>query len=127
MDVSQFLINSNHLFECTPLIGQNSELSRDNKVLLYTAVIRSHNSLRLSRTCRYATIDVNMSICKSSRAEGAGWSSRRVASQGGRSDLTVISVGTSGQTRRYLHGDQAQDALDRPVVEKIVTSYDTHA
>ncbi|GFW56408.1 transposable element Tcb2 transposase [Trichonephila clavipes] len=31
-------------------------------------------------------------------------------------------VGTSGSERRHLHEDQAQDALDRPVVEKTTTS-----
>ncbi|GFW69626.1 transposable element Tcb2 transposase [Trichonephila clavipes] len=36
-------------------------------------------------------------------------------------------VGTSGSVRRHLHEDQAQDALDRPVVAKTVTSYEMHA
>ncbi|GFV17672.1 hypothetical protein TNCV_4407071 [Trichonephila clavipes] len=36
-------------------------------------------------------------------------------------------VESSGQKRRHLHGDQAQDALDRLVIEKTVTSYGTHA
>ncbi|GFW46668.1 transposable element Tcb1 transposase [Trichonephila clavipes] len=49
-----------------------------------------------------------------------GWSVRRVARQLGRSDC----VGTSGSERCYLHEDQAQDALDRPVVEKTATSSD---
>ncbi|GFS48193.1 hypothetical protein TNCV_2296031 [Trichonephila clavipes] len=44
--------------------------------------------------------------------------------------VLVKSMGgiwTSGQKRRRTHGDQAQDILDRPVIEKTVTSYDTHA
>ncbi|GFU47342.1 transposable element Tcb2 transposase [Trichonephila clavipes] len=35
-------------------------------------------------------------------------------------------VGTSGQERGLLHSDQAQDALDKPMVEKTIISYDTH-
>ncbi|GFS67459.1 hypothetical protein TNCV_1610381 [Trichonephila clavipes] len=42
---------------------------------------------------------------------------RRVARQLGHSDC----VGTSGSERYHLHEDQAQDALDRPVVEKTAT------
>ncbi|GFX48771.1 hypothetical protein TNCV_3479551 [Trichonephila clavipes] len=48
----------------------------------------------------------------------AGWSARRVARQLGHSDC----VGTSGSERCHLYEDQAQDALDRPVVEKTTTS-----
>ncbi|GFV00592.1 transposable element Tcb1 transposase [Trichonephila clavipes] len=44
----------------------------------------------------------------------AGWSDRRVASQLGRFDCVV--------RRCHLHEDQAQYALDRPVVEKTTTS-----
>ncbi|GFU76969.1 transposable element Tcb1 transposase [Trichonephila clavipes] len=47
-----------------------------------------------------------------------GWSARRVARQLGSSDC----VGTSGSERCHLHEDQAQDALDRPVIEKTTTS-----
>ncbi|GFW01184.1 transposable element Tcb1 transposase [Trichonephila clavipes] len=50
----------------------------------------------------------------------AGWSARRVARQLGRSDCVV----TSGSERYHLHENQAQDALDRPVVEKTATSSD---
>ncbi|GFV36630.1 hypothetical protein TNCV_104511 [Trichonephila clavipes] len=45
----------------------------------------------------------------------AGWSARRVACQLGQYDGVV---GTSGSERCHLHEDQAQDALDKPVVEK---------
>ncbi|GFS52548.1 hypothetical protein TNCV_4851921 [Trichonephila clavipes] len=48
----------------------------------------------------------------------AGWSARRVARQLGCSD----GVGTSGSERCHLHEDQAQDALDRPVVQNTATS-----
>ncbi|GFW84869.1 hypothetical protein TNCV_681571 [Trichonephila clavipes] len=51
-----------------------------------------------------------------------GLSARRVARQLDRSDSVVRSVGTSESERCHLHEDQAQDALDRPVVEKTVTS-----
>ncbi|GFU32925.1 hypothetical protein TNCV_4155241 [Trichonephila clavipes] len=53
----------------------------------------------------------------------AGWSARRVARQLGRSDC----VETSGSERSHLHEDQAQDALDRSVVEKTTTSEEMHA
>ncbi|GFX12753.1 transposable element Tcb1 transposase [Trichonephila clavipes] len=52
----------------------------------------------------------------------AGWSFKLVARQLGRSDMFVGGVGTSGSERVYLLEDQAQDALDRPVVEKTATS-----
>ncbi|GFY14135.1 uncharacterized protein TNCV_3613241 [Trichonephila clavipes] len=49
----------------------------------------------------------------------------------GRGRLTTFSVeyktggvGTSGSERCHLHEDQAQDTLDRPVVEKTTTSSD---
>ncbi|GFY34250.1 uncharacterized protein TNCV_2505531 [Trichonephila clavipes] len=42
----------------------------------------------------------------------AGWSARRVARQLGRSNCVVRRC-----QRYHLHEDQAQDALDRPVVE----------
>ncbi|GFV40630.1 transposable element Tcb1 transposase [Trichonephila clavipes] len=48
----------------------------------------------------------------------AGWLARRVAREKGVSDC----AGTSGSKRCHLHEDQAQDALDRPAVEKISTS-----
>ncbi|GFX78517.1 hypothetical protein TNCV_29571 [Trichonephila clavipes] len=48
----------------------------------------------------------------------AGWSARRVARQLGLSDC----VGISRSERYHLHEDQAQNALDKPVVEKTVTS-----
>ncbi|GFY01103.1 transposable element Tcb1 transposase [Trichonephila clavipes] len=47
-----------------------------------------------------------------------GWSARRVARQ-----LYLFDcVGTSGSEICHLHEDQAQDALDRPVVERTATS-----
>ncbi|GFW49888.1 transposable element Tcb1 transposase [Trichonephila clavipes] len=52
----------------------------------------------------------------------AGWSSGRVARQLGRSDYVVRRCWDSGSERCHLHEDQAQDALDRPVVEKTATS-----
>ncbi|GFT16508.1 transposable element Tcb1 transposase [Trichonephila clavipes] len=48
------------------------------------------------------------------------WSARRVARQLDRSDCVVRR--TSGSEICHLHEDQAQDALDRPVVEKTTTS-----
>ncbi|GFX22654.1 transposable element Tcb2 transposase [Trichonephila clavipes] len=51
----------------------------------------------------------------------AGWSARRVARLLGRSDCVVKKYGTSGSKRCHLHEDQAQDALDRPVIEKTAT------
>ncbi|GFU17990.1 hypothetical protein TNCV_3393471 [Trichonephila clavipes] len=36
------------------------------------------------------------------------------------------AVGTSRAERSPLNDDQAQDALDRPIVEETVTSYDMH-
>ncbi|GFU33218.1 uncharacterized protein TNCV_4157201 [Trichonephila clavipes] len=47
--------------------------------------------------------------------------SRRVAHQLGRSDCVERRCGTSGSERCHLHEDQAQDALDRPVVKKTTT------
>ncbi|PRD32103.1 UNVERIFIED_CONTAM: hypothetical protein NCL1_21471 [Trichonephila clavipes] len=52
----------------------------------------------------------------------AGWSARRVARQLGRCDCVGGAVGTSGSEKCYLHEDQAQNNLDRPVVEKTTTS-----
>ncbi|GFU97951.1 uncharacterized protein TNCV_2435151 [Trichonephila clavipes] len=37
-------------------------------------------------------------------------------------ELDLLGVGTSGSERCHLHEDQAQDALDRPVVDKTTTS-----
>ncbi|PRD32244.1 UNVERIFIED_CONTAM: hypothetical protein NCL1_21096 [Trichonephila clavipes] len=52
-----------------------------------------------------------------------GWSTWREARQLGHSDCVVRwGVGTSGFERCHLHEDQAQDALNRPVVEKTATS-----
>ncbi|GFY08076.1 transposable element Tcb1 transposase [Trichonephila clavipes] len=48
----------------------------------------------------------------------AGWSAKRVARQLGGSDC----VGTNVSEIFHLHEDLAQDALDRPVVEKTATS-----
>ncbi|GFX33762.1 transposable element Tcb1 transposase [Trichonephila clavipes] len=51
----------------------------------------------------------------------AGWSARRVARQLDHSDCVVRrGVGTIGSERCHLHQTQAQDALNRPVVKKIV-------
>ncbi|GFV68012.1 transposable element Tcb1 transposase [Trichonephila clavipes] len=50
-------------------------------------------------------------------------SSKRVVRQLGCSDC----VGTSGSERYHLHEDQAQDALDRPVVKKTTISQEMHA
>ncbi|GFX60942.1 transposable element Tcb1 transposase [Trichonephila clavipes] len=50
----------------------------------------------------------------------ARWSARRVTRQIGRSDCVV----TSGSERCHLHKDQAQDDLDRPVIEKTAPSND---
>ncbi|GFV62488.1 transposable element Tcb1 transposase [Trichonephila clavipes] len=47
----------------------------------------------------------------------ARWPARQAARQLGRFDC----VGTSVSERCHLHEDQAQDAIDRPVVEKTVT------
>ncbi|GFS84836.1 transposable element Tcb1 transposase [Trichonephila clavipes] len=47
------------------------------------------------------------------------WMTRQL----GRSDC----VGTSGSERCHLHEDQAQDALDRPDIEKTTTSLEMHA
>ncbi|GFV03204.1 hypothetical protein TNCV_4018011 [Trichonephila clavipes] len=52
----------------------------------------------------------------------AGWSARRVARQLDRSDCVVGGVGTSGSERYHLHEDQAQDARNKPVIEKTATS-----
>ncbi|PRD26657.1 UNVERIFIED_CONTAM: hypothetical protein NCL1_37573 [Trichonephila clavipes] len=51
----------------------------------------------------------------------AGWSARRVARQLSRTDCDVRGVGTSGSERCHLHEEQAQDTLDRSVVEKTTT------
>ncbi|GFU95001.1 transposable element Tcb1 transposase [Trichonephila clavipes] len=48
----------------------------------------------------------------------AGWSARRVAHQLGRSDCVVRRC----WVQCHLHEDLAQDALDRPVIEKTATS-----
>ncbi|GFV07171.1 transposable element Tcb1 transposase [Trichonephila clavipes] len=53
----------------------------------------------------------------------AGWSARRVARQLGRCDCVGGAVGTSGSEKCYLHEDQAQNDLDRPVVEKTTISH----
>ncbi|GFX88608.1 transposable element Tcb1 transposase [Trichonephila clavipes] len=50
----------------------------------------------------------------------ARWLARRVARQIGRSDCVVIS----DSKKCHLHEDQAQDVLDRSVVEKTTTSSD---
>ncbi|GFU80411.1 transposable element Tcb1 transposase [Trichonephila clavipes] len=44
-----------------------------------------------------------------------------------RLDTLTGGVGTSGSERCHLHEDQAQDALDRPVVKKTATSLEMHA
>ncbi|GFV83041.1 transposable element Tcb1 transposase [Trichonephila clavipes] len=49
-----------------------------------------------------------------------GWSARRVARQLGSSDCALRRCW--GSERCHLHEDQAQDALDRLVIEKIDTS-----
>ncbi|GFS77036.1 hypothetical protein TNCV_3756801 [Trichonephila clavipes] len=66
-----------------------------------------------------------MSSCRSSRGRSigmmeAGWSAWRIARQLGRSDC----VGTSGTERCHLHKDQAQDAVNRLVVEKTSTYFE---
>ncbi|GFW61492.1 uncharacterized protein TNCV_347401 [Trichonephila clavipes] len=48
----------------------------------------------------------------------AEWSARRVAGQLGRSDCVVRRCWGQWSERCHLREDQAQDALDRPVVEK---------
>ncbi|GFV72616.1 uncharacterized protein TNCV_2602231 [Trichonephila clavipes] len=53
----------------------------------------------------------------------AGLSARQVARQLGCSD----GVGPSRSERCHLHADQAQDTLDRPVVEKTATLQEMHA
>ncbi|GFS56021.1 transposable element Tcb1 transposase [Trichonephila clavipes] len=53
----------------------------------------------------------------------AEWSARRVARQLGHSDCIVRRCWLNGSERCHLHEDQAQDALDRPVVEKTATSF----
>ncbi|GFU02490.1 hypothetical protein TNCV_620761 [Trichonephila clavipes] len=52
----------------------------------------------------------------------AVWSAKRIARHLGRSNCVVRRFGTSGSERCHLHNDNAQDALDRPVVEKTTTS-----
>ncbi|GFX67987.1 transposable element Tcb1 transposase [Trichonephila clavipes] len=39
-----------------------------------------------------------------------------------RNNPSTGGIGTSGSERSHLHKDQAQDALDRPVIEKTATS-----
>ncbi|GFX43244.1 hypothetical protein TNCV_2389521 [Trichonephila clavipes] len=58
-----------------------------------------------------------------------GWSVRLVTRNIGHSYFTVCMSWdqTGGQDRGLLHVDQAQDALNRPIVEKTVSSYDTNA
>ncbi|GFV74459.1 uncharacterized protein TNCV_5129011 [Trichonephila clavipes] len=53
----------------------------------------------------------------------ARWSARRVTRQLGRSDCVV----TSGSKRCHLCEDQAQDALDRPIVKKTTALKEMHA
>ncbi|GFY24322.1 transposable element Tcb1 transposase [Trichonephila clavipes] len=57
----------------------------------------------------------------------AGWSARLVARQLGRSDCVMRRCWDQWIREIYLHEDQAQDALDRTVVEKTATSKETHA
>ncbi|GFU62262.1 hypothetical protein TNCV_4859731 [Trichonephila clavipes] len=47
---------------------------------------------------------------------------RQVARQLGRSDWVVRRCWSSGSDKCHLHEDQAQDALDRPLIEKTATS-----
>ncbi|GFS90068.1 transposable element Tcb2 transposase [Trichonephila clavipes] len=58
------------------------------------------------------------------------WTSRldyiRVSRGSPMPEIIFEIVGISGSERCHLHEDQAQDAIDRPVVEKITTSGATH-
>ncbi|GFX20965.1 transposable element Tcb1 transposase [Trichonephila clavipes] len=56
----------------------------------------------------------------------AGWSARRVARQVDSSDLTVRRYWIQlTEDTSFTRQPGAQDALDRPVIEKTFTSYDT--
>ncbi|GFX58747.1 integrase catalytic domain-containing protein [Trichonephila clavipes] len=64
---------------------------------------------------------------KNHRHDGNWVSSRRVARQVGRSDLTVRSYWDQWTEEMSFTCDHAQNALDRAEVEKTATSCDTHA
>ncbi|GFV32109.1 hypothetical protein TNCV_1673981 [Trichonephila clavipes] len=54
------------------------------------------------------------------------WYARQLSRSLGHSDFTMRKCwGISGQAS-LLHGDQPQEALNRPIVEKTIASYDMH-
>ncbi|PRD29595.1 UNVERIFIED_CONTAM: hypothetical protein NCL1_28901 [Trichonephila clavipes] len=52
----------------------------------------------------------------------AGWSAKRVSRQLCRTNCVVRRCWDNGSQRCHLYEDQAQDTLDRPVIEKTATS-----
>ncbi|GFT86352.1 transposable element Tcb1 transposase [Trichonephila clavipes] len=75
--------------------------------------------------CRFRRQYEQLSQFETGRIIGmveAGWSARRVARQLGVIIVLWGGVGISESERCHLHEDQTQDALDRPVVGKTVTS-----